>query len=265
MPGSYTWDPAQYVRYADQRGRPFEELVTRIRVEAPQRVIDIGCGPGSLTGTLSERWPGATILGVDSSPDMIASAAEHAEPGRVEFVCADLRDWRPEAPVDIVIGNAVLQWVPGHLQLLGDLAGWLAPGGALAFQVPDNFSELSHTVIRELRLSPRWRDRLGEGADRTVAVETPEAYLEALVAAGLDPDVWQTTYLHVLTGEDPVLDWIKGTALRPVLDALAGDLAATQEFLDECGARLREVYPAEDFGTVFPFRRTFAVGHRKPS
>ncbi|HEX3823558.1 MAG TPA: trans-aconitate 2-methyltransferase [Mycobacteriales bacterium] len=263
MRGAFTWDPAQYVRYADQRGRPFEELVARIGIEAPQRIVDLGCGPGSLTRTLADRWPGATVTGIDSSPAMIASAAEHAEPGRIEFACADLHDWHPGSAVDIVIGNAVLQWVPGHRQLLAGFAGWLAPGGALAFQVPDNFSEPSHTVIRELRLLPRWRDRLGQGADRSVAVETPETYLEALVDAGLEPDVWQRTYLHVLTGDDPVLDWVKGTALRPVLDALAGDQAATREFLAECGARLREVYPAQEYGTVFPFRRTFAVGHRR--
>jgi trans-aconitate 2-methyltransferase len=261
MSRSYTWDPTQYVRYADQRGRPFDELVTRIGVEAPRTVVDIGCGPGSLTRSLADRLPSATITGVDSSPDMIAAAAEFAVPGRVEFVCADLASWRPPAPVDVVVGNAVLQWVPGHVDLLADLAGWLAPGGTLAFQVPDNFAEPSHTIIRDLRISPRWRDRLADGADRAAGVETPATYLEALVAAGLEPDVWQTTYLHVLPGDDAVLEWIKGTALRPVLDALADDPAATQEFLDACGAKLRAAYPKRSYGTVFEFRRTFAVGH----
>lgn len=257
------WDPAQYDRYSDERGRPFAELMTRVRVDHPRQVVDVGCGPGSLTRTLSERWPDAHVTGVDSSPDMIEAAAPLAVPGRVDFVRADLRDWHPDSPVDVVVGNAVLQWVPGHRDLMADIAGWLAPMGAIAFQVPDNFDEPSRTIVRDLRLSPRWRDRLGHGANRGVGVERPETYLTVLVEAGLEPDVWQTTYLHVLQGEDAVLEWIKGTALRPVLEALAGDDAATHAFLDECGAELRSAYPQTPHGTLFPFRRTFAVGHRQ--
>jgi trans-aconitate 2-methyltransferase len=254
------WDPAQYVRYADERGRPFAELIARVRVEQPREVVDLGCGPGSLTAGLAQRWPDAHVTGVDSSPDMINTAETLALPGRVEFECADLREWRPAGPIDVLVANAVFQWVPGHLDLLADLAGWLAPGGAIAFQVPDNFDEPSHTIARELRQSAKWSDRLGARADRRVGVERPETYLTVLAEAGLEPDVWQTTYLHILHGDDAVLEWIKGTALRPVLEALAGDDAATQEFLDECGAALRATYPPGQYGTLFPFRRTFAVG-----
>jgi trans-aconitate 2-methyltransferase len=160
----------------------------------------------------------------------------------------------------VVVGNAVLQWVPRHLDLLATLAGWLAPGGALAFQVPDNFTEPSHLILRDLRVSPRWRDRLGDGADRTVAVERPADYLTSLADLGLVADVWQTTYLHLLSGDDAVLEWIKGTAMRPVLDRLADDPEATAAFLADCGAALRDAYPAGPHGTLFPFRRTFAVG-----
>jgi trans-aconitate 2-methyltransferase len=265
MPTAYHWDPAQYTRYAELRDRPFHELVARIPLESPARVVDIGCGPGSLTRSLADRWPDAHVTGVDSSLDMIDAAASFAVPGRLDFVCADLSAWRPDGPVDVVVGNAVLQWVPGHLGLLGELAGWLAPGGTLAFQVPDNFDEPSHVIARDLRLSPRWRDRVGEGADRTVAVERPEVYLTRLADLGLHPDVWQTTYLQVLHGEDPVLEWIKGTALRPVLDALADDPDATRAFLAECAPALREAYPSGEHGTLFPFRRTFAVGTRRSS
>jgi trans-aconitate 2-methyltransferase len=150
--------------------------------------------------------------------------------------------------------------VPGHLDVIATVAGWLNPGGAFAFQVPDNFTFPSHVAIRELRLSPKWSDRLAAGADREAGVESPETYLRAIAAAGLQPDVWHTTYLHLLTGEDPVLEWVKGTALRPVLSALADDPAATEEFLAECGARLRESYPSGPDGVIFPFRRIFAVG-----
>jgi trans-aconitate 2-methyltransferase len=260
---AYRWDPAQYVRYSDERGRPFHELVARIPADAPLRAVDIGCGPGSLTATLAARWPTARITGIDSSPDMIAAATAAAEPGRIEFHEADLRDWRPDDEVDVVVANAVLQWVPGHLGLLPHLAGWLAPGGSLAFQVPDNFAEPSHTIVRDLCESPRWRERLGPGGAGVAAVERPTDYLRALADAGLSPDVWQTSYLHVLPGDDAVLEWIKGTALRPVLAALDGDADATSEFLAECGAALREAYPRGLHGTVFPFRRTFAVAQRR--
>jgi trans-aconitate 2-methyltransferase len=231
-------------------------------VPAPKRVLDLGCGPGTLTVTLAQRWPAATVLGVDSSADMIAAASELAQPGRVDFEVADLSRWRPAGPVDLVVANAVLQWVPGHLRLLPTIAGWVAPAGALAFQVPDNFDEPSHTIIGELRRSPRWRERLAPDDGDEIRVERPRAYLDALVAADLEPDVWQSEYLHVLDGDDAVLEWVKGTALRPVLDLLADDKAATAEFLAECGARLRDAYPRRSYGTVMPFRRTFAVGHR---
>ena len=257
------WDPGQYGRYGDERGRPFHELLARIEATSrrstdPTYVVDLGCGPGELTRGLAERWPRAHVVGVDSSPDMIAAAAGRALDGRLEFVEADLATWRPHRPADLIIANAALHWVPGHVDLIAPLAATLAPDGALAFQVPDNFGEPSHTLLRDLRLSPRWRDLLADGADRGAGVERPERYLEALVAAGLHPDVWQTEYLHVLPGDDAVLEWVKGTALRPVLSVLGG--RDRDEFLDEYGATLRAAYPQRPFGTLFPFRRTFAIG-----
>jgi trans-aconitate 2-methyltransferase len=200
---------------------------------------------------------------------MIDQAASERGFDRLSYVCADLRSWlrtdsaEAGAP-DVVVANAVLQWVPRHLDLVEPIARWLAPGGTFAFQVPANFDSPSHTVIRELRESDRWRDRVGEGADRQAGVESPQVYLEAMAAAGLEPDVWQTTYLHRLAGENPVLEWVKGTALRPVLTALADDDSASEAFLAECAERLREAYPAAADGTtVFPFRRTFAVGRAR--
>ena len=255
------WDPGQYLRYSDLRGRPFVELTARIDAAKPSYVVDLGCGTGELTAMLADRWPDATVAGIDTSPDMITTAQEHAIPGRLTFDVADLREWQPQRPVDVVTANAVLQWVPGHLDMLGDMAGWLAPGGWLAFQVPDNFTEPSHTLLRDLRLSPRWRDELGEGADRTAGVERPDVYLRKLLELGLDADVWQTTYQQVLQGDDAVLEWVKGTALRPVLSLLDDD-NERDEFLTEYAANLREAYPREPYGTLFPFRRTFAVAQR---
>jgi trans-aconitate 2-methyltransferase len=256
------WDPAQYDRYAEERARPFSDLTARIDVGEPRLVIDLGCGPGSQTETLAERWPQARVIGVDSSAEMIAAAEPRGRPGRLEFVQADVGTYRPDAPVDVVTANALFQWVPGHLAQLAAIAGWLAPGGVLAAQVPDNFADPSHTLLRDLRLSARWRDRLGAGADRELAVERPERYLEALADAGLVPDVWATTYLHLLPGPDPVLEWMKGTALRPVFTALADDPEALEDFLGELALALASAYPAGPAGTVFPFRRTFFVGRR---
>ncbi len=254
------WDPAQYERFAAQRSRPFFDLLDRIDLPGARRVVDLGCGSGELTAALLRRWPAATVLGVDSSAEMLARAEAHAVPGRLEFRRLDLREWTPDEPADVVFSNATLQWVPEHLDVLRRLAGYLAPGGVLAFQVPGNFREPSHTLLRDLRLSPRWRDRVGAGADRTVAVHEPADYLQALLAAGLDAEVWETTYVQLLQGPDPVLEWVKGTALRPVLAVL--DEAEQAEFLAAYGTALREAYPAGEHGTVLPYRRLFAVARR---
>ena len=222
-------------------------------------LLDVGCGPGNLTATLAERWPDAEVIGVDSSESMIDTAREVAG---IRAVHADLREWEPPSPVDVLVSNAVLQWVPDHLALLSRLAGWLAPGGWLGFQVPGNYGEPAHLLLRELADSPAWRDKLG--ADRVTRAGScdPVDYLETLIALGLRADVWETTYLHVLEGEDAVLDWMTGTALRPVLAALDPDHAVG--FVAEYGAKLRAAYPRRPFGTVLPFRRVFAVASKQP-
>src|SRR5256885_9454937 len=157
------WDPAQYLRFAAERARPFHDLVNRIEVESPARVVDLGCGPGNVTATLLDRWPDATVVGIDSSPEMIAKATELTGP-RLTFAQGDIATWRPDAPVDVIVSNAALQWVPRHTELF---AGWLdglSPGGALAFQVPSNVDGAAPRVFREVATGPRWSDRLGAGA-----------------------------------------------------------------------------------------------------
>jgi len=254
------WDPEQYLRRRDERARPFHDLLARIRADDPHVVVDLGCGPGNLTRLLAQRWPDATVTGIDSSPEMVAAAAEHAIDGRLGFELGDVETWDPPEPVDVIVTNAVLQWVPGHLELLGGLVDSLAPGGWLALQVPGNFDSPSHTAIAELRSSPRWRDQVGEGAVRGLAVATPEEYLDRLASTGCAVDVWETTYLHVLDGDDAVLEWVKGTALRPVLSALPAEEG--EAFLAELGPVLRRAYPTGAYGAVLPFRRIFAVAHR---
>lgn len=251
------WDPRQYDVYADERSRPFAELLARVPASQPRRVVDLGCGNGALTATLPQRWPEASVLGIDSSEQMLADAAGRAVPGRLEFRPGSIEEWQPDRPVDVLVSNAALHWLPGHGELLGRLVSCLAPGGWLAFQVPGNFHFPSHTILAELCRSARWRARLGGLAERAGSLE-PAGYLDRLAALGCRVDAWETTYLHVLGGADPVLDWVRGTALRPVFAALPDDGSAA-EFEREYSARLRTAYPPRPYGTVFPFRRIFVV------
>lgn len=250
------WDPDTYLEYAGERGRPFADLIARVGAGEPRAVVDLGCGPGNLTALLPKRWPAARVVGVDSSPEMIAVADRTSG---VEFMVCDLRDWRPATPVDVLLSNAALQWVPGHLDLLPALVRNVAPGGWFALQVPGNFDQPSHTVRRDLAEDPRFAPHL-------LGVATPAAfgadvYLEALSGLGCSVDAWETTYLHVLTGEDPVLGWVRSTVLRPVLAELTDGEAA--DLTTAYAALLRAAYPARPDGTtVLPFRRVFAVGRR---
>ena len=255
------WDPAVYLQYAAERARPFIDLLGRVHAEAPAAVVDLGCGEGTMTATLAERWPAALVRGVDSSREMLAAAATSAIPGRVEFTAGDVRDWAPDGPVDVLVSNAVLHWVPGHEALLNTWAGWLRSGGWLAVQVPGNFRAPTHALLAELCRSPRWAARLADAAPRPDTVLEPAGYYDVLAGAGLAPDVWETTYLHVLAGSDPVLGWVRSTVLRPVLALLSDDDAAA--FTAEYAAALRDAYPARPDGTtLLPFRRVFAVATR---
>jgi trans-aconitate 2-methyltransferase len=219
-------------------------------------VVDLGCGSGELTVALRERWPAAEIRGVDSSPEMIERAPRDAGV-RFEVAPAEAFD---AGGVDVLISNAMLQWVPDHEPLLEAWAVQLNGGGWLAFQVPANFDAPSHRLMRELAGEPRWRDRLEGVLRHAGAVATPAGYLDLLAGAGLRVDAWQTVYQHVLPGEDPVLEWVRGTGLRPVLAAL--DEADAAEFEAEYARRLREAYPRRPYGTVFGFARTFVVAEK---
>jgi len=256
------WDPAQYDVYADERSRPFVDLLARVPAKRPRRVVDVGCGNGALTATLAERWPEAAVLGIDSSPEMLADAAGRALPDRLSFQRGTIEEWRPEHPVDVLVSNAALHWVPEHPALLPRWVDWLAPGGWLAFQLPGNFQSPSHLILAELCHSPRWRPLLGDLPDRGPGALEPGDYLDLLSGAGCMVDAWETTYLHVLVSADPVLEWVRGTALRPVLTRLRSDPAAAHDFESEYGARLRAAYPSRPYGTVLPFRRIFVVAHR---
>lgn len=257
-----TWDPVQYQRFGDERSRPFFELVDRVPVEKPTVIFDLGCGPGPLTATLGARWPGALVIGVDNDRAMIASADAYATE-RTRFALADLATWTPELPADVIVANAAFQWVPGHRHRLIAWMDMLNPGGALAFQVPGNLDDAHHQIIRALRASARWRTvgRLAELPERTHDSFRAAEYLDTLAPLSASVDAWETTYVHILSGTDPVLEWVKGTALRPVLAALDDEDERT-DFCADLAPLLREAYPPRQWGTPFPFRRVFVVATR---
>ncbi|HEX4788153.1 MAG TPA: methyltransferase domain-containing protein [Actinospica sp.] len=269
---STVWDPQRYLRFEQQRAQPFRDLLARIRADdepAPATVADLGCGPGNATALLNRRWPGARVTGVDNSAQMIEAAARRTVPGHLRFRLGDLRELTADqlgGRVEVLITNATLQWVPGHLELLPRLVDLVAPGGTFALGVPGNFDSPSHTILAGLQRTPRWKDRLS-GLEVRPAVPEPQDYLRALDAAGLAAEAWETTYQYVVDGENGVFDFVSSTALRPVLVELGGaESAAAAEFCDEYRAALREAYPATTLGgrrvQILPFRRVFAMGVR---
>ncbi|MEU0115496.1 trans-aconitate 2-methyltransferase [Streptomyces bobili] len=258
------WDPAQYLRHAGHRARPFTDLLARVPGPPgePPRIADLGCGPGNVTTVLTDRWPTAHVTGYDNSDQMLAEAGAHAGP-HLDFAHADLTTWTPTETYDLIVSNAALHWVPGHLDAFPAWLAGLAPGGTFAFQVPHNIDAPLHALMRELGNTPRWKSRLGEVLRPRDSVHAPEVYLDHLARLGCETDVWTTTYHHVLAGEDPVLDWVKGTGLRPVLTALADDPRARDTFVTEYRDLLREAYPPRPYGTVLPFRRLFTVARKR--
>lgn len=265
------WDPAQYLRFADERTRPAIDLLARVRHESPGTVFDLGCGPGNTTRLLRERWPAARLAGVDGSADMLERA--RLELPDVEWLQADLATWRPAAPADVLFSNATFQWLGDHARLFPALMGAVAPGGVLAVQMPRNFGAPSHTLLAQLVRSQRWRARLDPllrgpyeaavaGAPRQNGpVAAPERYHDLLAPIARAVDIWETEYLHTLDGPDPVLQWTRGTALRPFVEVLSD--GERVEFETEYAALTREAYPARADGTtLFPFRRLFIVATR---
>jgi len=260
-----TWDPQRYLAYSEERGRPFVELLARVGADDPATVVDLGCGPGNLTALLATRWPGARVTGIDSSPEMI-DAARASVPG-IAFETGDLRAWLAATSfeaTDVVVSNATLQWVPGHVDLLPALVDTVAAGGWLAFQVPGNFDQPSHTIRAEIAAEPAYAAHTADVAEP--AAHDAATYLRALSGPGTTVDAWETTYLHVLHGQDPVFRWVSGTGARPTLQALeAVDPRLRLGFEQEFRRRLRAAYPDTGGGVVLPFRRVFVVVHKEAS
>ena len=246
-----TWNPEVYGRYSGERSRPFVDLVSRVATEDPTRVADLGCGSGTLTAMLGERWPDASVSGFDSSPEMVAQAPTDL-PGNVTVELGDIMSFDATG-YDVVVSNAALQWVPSHRELIDQWADTLESGSWLAWQVPGNFDAPSHALMRDLAESAEWSERLGGVLRGPEGVDSPVQYAQRLQEHGFDVDAWETTYVHVLAGADPVLGWVRGTGLRPVLDVLGE--ADAPELERQYSDLLREAYPATAAGTLFPFRR----------
>ncbi|MDN5715941.1 MAG: methyltransferase domain-containing protein [Janibacter sp.] len=262
-----TWDPSRYGQFSDERARPFTDLMSRVAATDPRLVVDLGCGNGPLTLSLAQRWPQARVVGVDSSPEMLAAARAEDTDSRVEWVEADLADWDIAglgAAPDVIVSNAALQWVPRHLPLVETWAAALADDGWFALQVPGNFDAPTHALMREVAVDHPRSGELEAATDRYGAGD-PSTYLQVLTAAGLAVDAWETTYTHVLDpqaeSDNPVVDWVSGTGLRPMLEVLT-DETERADFLATYAERVAEAYPRTPAGVLLAFRRVFAVGHK---
>lgn len=253
------WDPTQYLKFADHRRRPALDLLARIPAEAPGAVYDLGCGAGNVTRLLAERWPQASITGIDSSAEMLARARKEAP--AIAWVEADLARWSAPAPAAVIYSNAALHWLDDHAALFPHLMRQLEPGGILAVQMPRNHGAPTHRAMVEAAASGPWRERLA-AVLREAPVASPASYYDWLAAAAAELDIWETEYLHVLEGDNPVVEWTKGTALRPLLAALAEPERGG--FLAAYARLIAAAYPRRDDGrTLMAFRRLFVIARRR--
>lgn len=251
------WDPKLYAAFAAPRLRPALDLLARIDLDNPARVADLGCGTGNVTRILAQRWPGAQVVGIDSSAEMLAAAAE--QDSAIRWVLGDIGAWSSEQPVDVLFSNAALHWLGDHAALFPRLARQVAPGGVLAVQMPHNHYAASHTLMAEAAAAGPWAEILVPLAVR-FPVGDAGFYYDLLAPLATRLDIWETEYLHVLDGDAPVVRWTMSTALRPLLDAV--DEPWRGQFLAEYGRRVAAAYPRRADGrTLFAFRRLFLVAH----
>ena len=251
-----TWNPGQYLKFAGQRMRPALDLLNQIDVAAPSVVYDLGCGPGNVTPFLMGRWPEAKHVGLDSSDEMLAKAkAEHPNG---EWVKVDAKTWAPETPAELIYSNAALQWVDGHEELFPRLMNVMAPGGVLAVQMPHNHAAPSHMGMRDVVEAGPWRAKL-EPVLREFPVHDPDVYYDYLAPHAASLNIWETVYAQVMEGDNPVAEWTKGSALKPLLDALT-DADENAAFFDAYSKEMQKAYPKRADGkTLFHFRRLFIV------
>jgi trans-aconitate 2-methyltransferase len=253
------WSPTQYLKFEDERSRPARDLLAQVPLGVARKVIDIGCGPGNSTELLAERFPDAEILGLDSSPDMLVAARKRLP--KATFIEADIAKWSPEGPADLLFANAIFQWVPNHLEVVGRLFDALHGGAVLALQVPDNFGEPSHFLMNEVAADGRWSAKLGTAALARDAIPSPSAYYDRLAPHAARVDIWHTSYNHPLAGPSAIVEMLRSTGLRPYLAPL--DAGEQSEFLGEYERRIAEAYPPLADGRVLlRFPRLFVIATR---
>ncbi len=250
------WNPAQYLSFSDYRLRPALDLISQISAASPQTIYDLGCGAGNVTRILQQRWAGTKLFGIDSSADMLTVARNKSE--GIEFLQEDLLGWSPAESADILFSNAALHWVDDHEALFPRLISWLKPQGILAIQMPRNHNAPSHTLIAESAAAGPWRAKLFP-LPVPKPVRAPDYYYSLLAPLLGGLQIWETEYLQVLDGENPVVEWTKGTTLIPILNRL--DESERKAFIDDYTSRIKQAYPQQANGrTLFPFRRIFMIG-----
>jgi trans-aconitate 2-methyltransferase len=252
-----SWDPSQYLKFADHRLRPAIDLLARVPDADRRTIWDLGCGAGNVTELIRQRWPQARITGLDNSPDMLQQARRIAG---IEWIEGDVGTWKAASPADLVYSNAVLHWIDGHQRLFPHLLQQVARGGVLAVQMPRNFRAPSHVLLYETSAQGPWAAKLVPLL-RPEPVAAPETYYDWLMPHATHLDIWETEYQHVLQGENAVLEWTKGTAVRPLLDQV--EPAQRDDFIAVYAEKLRKAYPRRADGmTLFAFRRLFLVAVR---
>jgi trans-aconitate 2-methyltransferase len=253
------WNPALYCRFEDERTRPAVDLLARIPLEAPARVFDLGCGPGNSTALLIERYPDADVVGTDNSPAMLKAARERLPGARFEL--ADIDAWQPGQPADLIYANASLHWVPGHERLLPRLFANVARGGVLAVQMPDNLDEPSHRLMAETAADARFASHVQNAEGMRARILSPAAYYDLLAPDAADVDVWRTTYHHRMDGPADIVQWLRGTGLRPFVEALPETLQPA--FLHDFEQRIANAYPPRADGSrLLAFPRLFIVARK---
>jgi trans-aconitate 2-methyltransferase len=250
------WSAEQYLKFEDERTRPSRDLLAQIPLADARKVVDIGCGPGNSTELLVKRWPQAAVTGIDTSADMLRQARERLPAQK--FIETNVAHWAPPENTDVLFANAIFQWVPGHLKQLQRLTGALPRGGVLAVQMPDNLDEPVHVLMREVAQTGPWREQLADKARMRDALPTPGGYYDALRPLCSRLEIWHTIYNHMLDDAAAVVEWVKGTGLRPFLDPL--EAPERKQYLAEYAARVAAAYPPQQDGKVLlRFPRLFIV------
>lgn len=253
------WNPTLYKRFEEERTRPARDLLASVPLTGVAHAVDLGCGPGNSTELLVQRFPGASVVGTDTSDAMLASARERLPQCRFER--SDVSTWQPDVAPDLIFGNAVLQWVPNHEALLPRLLASLSPGGVLALQMPDNLQEPSHRLMREVAAQGPWSSRIGDASRLRAPALSITAYYDLLAHSGASVEIWRTEYQHPLNSPAAIVEWLRATGLRPFLDPLSDELRAA--FLIEYEARIAAAYPARSDGrSLLAFPRLFIVAQR---